>query len=475
MKKQLLSIFFTLLMTTLTAVTANAGQQTDAWRTAGEIRNTPGVYIKRGESFLPLGIDEDIDWYSHTETVSNQFSQEIFEVMKDVYFNFYLAQNPNYRPPQVTNSLQALSIDPLMTSRIALLPTDRLVYVGGERREPRLYIANFEGYIARDLSLMGTYSTRGPLSYVNIDDLREPGFIQFAGGPPSFSSPFSVFSERYTHLNGEEITGNPLLETNVFWRGHRMVRGTGLMEGAIPRQTEGVFLTGNPGQIFTFGRWEGTNWQESEVTVNRELYTIFPIEHEVERTLEGYFYLNFPKPENGYLVVDYRDDLSSHPVFSDWQQLSRRILYIGDTITATTNSPVVQQPAAPNEQPQTSPLSTGGEIRLEIGSTTYTVNGQPFQSEAPPFIAGGRTMIPLRLVAEALGAEVGWNGETRQVTISQADNSFTLILNRDLPNNMGTPVSVNGRTFVPIAYIADMLGAQTRWDAETQNVYISFQ
>ena len=118
------------------------------------------------------------------------------------------------------------------------------------------------------------------------------------------------------------------------------------------------------------------------------------------------------------------------------------------------------------------PQNLQTNLRLQIGNTTYILNGTHRQSEVAPFIADERTMVPLRLVAEALGAEVGWNDATRTVTINRDGVNLSLVLDRPLPNNMGTPTSVDGRTFVPVAYVSEMLGATIRWDEVTRAVYI---
>lgn len=57
-------------------------------------------------------------------------------------------------------------------------------------------------------------------------------------------------------------------------------------------------------------------------------------------------------------------------------------------------------------------------IELKIGSTTAKVNGQPVQLDVPPTIYNNRTFVPLRFIAETLGAEVAWNGTLRTVQVS---------------------------------------------------------
>ena len=52
-----------------------------------------------------------------------------------------------------------------------------------------------------------------------------------------------------------------------------------------------------------------------------------------------------------------------------------------------------------------------------VGKTIATVNGSSKTMSAAPAIIGGRTMIPLRFVAENLGCLVGWDQPTRGVTV----------------------------------------------------------
>ncbi len=60
----------------------------------------------------------------------------------------------------------------------------------------------------------------------------------------------------------------------------------------------------------------------------------------------------------------------------------------------------------------------GHNVALQIGSTNATVNGQTQTLDSPPFVEGSRTLVPLRFVAQALGANVDWNNNTSTVTIT---------------------------------------------------------
>ncbi|MCL2372655.1 MAG: endo-1,4-beta-xylanase [Defluviitaleaceae bacterium] len=114
-------------------------------------------------------------------------------------------------------------------------------------------------------------------------------------------------------------------------------------------------------------------------------------------------------------------------------------------------------------------------LTLQIGSLTFTRQGAQMTSDAAPFIdpETDRTMLPLRIVAEGLGAEVDWDGATRTVTILQGATTLNMVVDVPLAGDMGTPVIIDGRTFVPARYVAEMLGATVEWDATTQTVTIN--
>jgi len=81
-------------------------------------------------------------------------------------------------------------------------------------------------------------------------------------------------------------------------------------------------------------------------------------------------------------------------------------------------------------------------------------------------------MLPLRVLAEGLGKQVHWIEETRTVLISTGNNQLTLTIDVPLPDSMGTPIIINGRTLVPANYVMSRLGATVLWDEENMAVYI---
>ncbi|MCL2578295.1 MAG: copper amine oxidase N-terminal domain-containing protein [Defluviitaleaceae bacterium] len=111
-------------------------------------------------------------------------------------------------------------------------------------------------------------------------------------------------------------------------------------------------------------------------------------------------------------------------------------------------------------------------LRFTVGNSNFLHNGIEKQAETAPFISQERTMVPLRIIAEALNAEVDWDSATRTVIIAGRGETINLIVDVPLPNDMGTPVIVNGSTFVPVRYVSETLGATVQWDGEYKAVYI---
>ena len=71
-----------------------------------------------------------------------------------------------------------------------------------------------------------------------------------------------------------------------------------------------------------------------------------------------------------------------------------------------------------NSQSQTVTIDLDNtRIELQIGSTSAKVNGKNLYLEAPPTIVNSRTFVPLRFISESLGAKVQWFPEDRVIKI----------------------------------------------------------
>lgn len=107
------------------------------------------------------------------------------------------------------------------------------------------------------------------------------------------------------------------------------------------------------------------------------------------------------------------------------------------------------------------------------------LNGQEVAFDVPPRIDNGRTLVPLRAIFEALGAEVNWDGQARKVIATRGATVISLPVGASTASINGKPVNlevpariVDGRTLVPLRFVSEALGAQVSWDGATQTVSI---
>ncbi|WP_164985282.1 copper amine oxidase N-terminal domain-containing protein [Ammoniphilus sp. CFH 90114] len=116
-----------------------------------------------------------------------------------------------------------------------------------------------------------------------------------------------------------------------------------------------------------------------------------------------------------------------------------------------------------------------------IGSTSYTVNGEEKALDEAPFIdRNGRTLVPVRAVAEAFGAVVGWDPKGQVVTILKDGKAISIPVGSYVINiggvyvqNDSPAINRGGRVFLPLRVIAEALGANVGWDSETQTIYLN--
>ena len=111
---------------------------------------------------------------------------------------------------------------------------------------------------------------------------------------------------------------------------------------------------------------------------------------------------------------------------------------------------------------------------------TVIINGKPLALEQPPIIENGRTLVPLRAIFEALGAEVDWNPETQTVTAGKGGTTVMLTIGSNTLIKNGQQISldvpariVGGRTLVPVRAVAESFDAEVEWDASTRTVNIT--
>lgn len=108
------------------------------------------------------------------------------------------------------------------------------------------------------------------------------------------------------------------------------------------------------------------------------------------------------------------------------------------------------------------------------------LDGRLLQFDQPPARVGGRMMVPLRGIFEALKADVVYDGATRSIQATKDSRVIQLQLGSrtaiidgrtlflDVPAD-----TIGGRTMVPLRFVAEALGADVKWDGPTKTVLMT--
>jgi hypothetical protein len=112
---------------------------------------------------------------------------------------------------------------------------------------------------------------------------------------------------------------------------------------------------------------------------------------------------------------------------------------------------------------------------------TVTINNTPVNfADQPPTVVDGRTLVPVRGVFEALGFDVGWNEQARQVTLSRANDTIVITLDsatfttNSASHTLDVPAqSIGGRTMLPIRAVLESVGYNLGWNEATRTVIIT--
>lgn len=113
---------------------------------------------------------------------------------------------------------------------------------------------------------------------------------------------------------------------------------------------------------------------------------------------------------------------------------------------------------------------------------SVVVNGSAVSFSADdgiPFVEDGHTYVPLRAVAEAYGATVGYNGDTQDAVIEKDGVTVKVPIGDNFVYRNGEKVKndapakiANNRTYLPIRIVMELLGAKVGWDGATSTVTV---
>lgn len=121
-----------------------------------------------------------------------------------------------------------------------------------------------------------------------------------------------------------------------------------------------------------------------------------------------------------------------------------------------------------------------------LNRNTYSVNGVAKMMDVSPASIEGRTMLPVRFMADPLGAVTTWDGPERKVTVNLGATklelwigSSTALLNGaaiqiDPQNPTVKPLIINGRTMLPMRFVAEKLGCEVEWLPQTSQIEVTY-
>lgn len=108
------------------------------------------------------------------------------------------------------------------------------------------------------------------------------------------------------------------------------------------------------------------------------------------------------------------------------------------------------------------------KITFAIGQTEVSINDAVQNNDVAPVLYENKTMVPLRSIAEALGAVVVWDEATKTVHMVLGDQVLSLAVDADESMTM----IMNDRILVQLRYIGETFGARVRWIPSTQSIEI---
>ncbi|WP_239615856.1 stalk domain-containing protein [Cohnella mopanensis] len=120
-------------------------------------------------------------------------------------------------------------------------------------------------------------------------------------------------------------------------------------------------------------------------------------------------------------------------------------------------------------------------IVMTVGKKQATVDGKKVTLPGAPFVQKGTNTnyLPLRFVADSLGAQVVWNNKTKRVTVLRGDKMLELWVGTDTMTVNGVrqpvataPVLLNNSVYVPVRIISEQLGQKVDWVGKTQTITI---
>lgn len=118
-------------------------------------------------------------------------------------------------------------------------------------------------------------------------------------------------------------------------------------------------------------------------------------------------------------------------------------------------------------------------VRHETKQIGVFIGGKQQTYKQPPVNRKGNVLVPLRGIFESLGATVKWKSSTQTITATRGSTTIVLTIGSSTAYVNGVAVKlnaaaqlVNGSTMVPIRFISEALGAEVKWEGTSRTVIV---
>ncbi|MBQ4086835.1 MAG: N-acetylmuramoyl-L-alanine amidase [Clostridia bacterium] len=154
--------------------------------------------------------------------------------------------------------------------------------------------------------------------------------------------------------------------------------------------------------------------------------------------------------------------------------MAKRILSLFLTLLMLTSLAGVITPSASSE------IYYDGAWHTYTGNTfRLKINGETIACSVPPIVFHDYSVVPARDVFEHLGATVTWYGPDERVTVNMESTEIVLYINSKAAYKNGkvepmpiAPKIINGKTMIPVRYVAESLGFEVTFDSKTDTILI---
>lgn len=123
------------------------------------------------------------------------------------------------------------------------------------------------------------------------------------------------------------------------------------------------------------------------------------------------------------------------------------------------------------------PVLPNAQVQMAIDRSTLTVNGEQMKLDQAPILVNGTTMIPVRFFVDAMGGLIQWDAKSQRATIIRDHHLIEMwikdeevIVDGKRVVSLEAPRLMKGRTMLPLRLISEALGWKVGWDQTTKSI-----